>query len=139
MLRTVVLATTLGALCTFAVAADPTPVVTYSKKAKFEDVRDDLKTAIESKGLVIDYQSHINTMLERTGKDVGSSRKLYVDAQSLHGHRREVARAQAQVHGELLEAHLERPLSAAKSRAQEASLSGSRATRCAGGRVQSPD
>ena len=31
---------------------------------------------------MIDYQSHINTMIERTGKDVGSSRKLYVDAQA---------------------------------------------------------
>jgi uncharacterized protein (DUF302 family) len=72
----------LTAFCALAVAADPSPVVTYSKKAKFEDVRDDLKTAIESKGLVIDYQSHINTMIERTGKDVGSSRKLYVDAQA---------------------------------------------------------
>ncbi len=72
----------LAALCTFAVAADPAPVVTYSKKAKFEDVRDDLKTAIESKGLVIDYQSFVNKMIERTGKDVGSSRKLYDDAQA---------------------------------------------------------
>jgi len=63
-------------------AADPHPVVTYSKKAKFEDVRDDLKLAIEAKGLVIDYQSFVNRMLERTGKDVGSVRKLYVDAQA---------------------------------------------------------
>jgi uncharacterized protein (DUF302 family) len=63
-------------------AADPHPVVTYSKKAKFEDVRDDLKLAIEAKGLVIDYQSFINRMLERTGKDIGSARKLYADAQA---------------------------------------------------------
>jgi len=63
-------------------AADPHPVVTYSKKAKFEDVRDDLKLAIEAKGLVIDYQSFVNRMLERTGKDVGSARRLYVDAQA---------------------------------------------------------
>jgi uncharacterized protein (DUF302 family) len=81
MLRPLVLAT-LTACCTLALAADPSPLVTYSKKARFEDVRDDLKTAIEGKGLVIDYQSHINSMLERTGKDVGSARKLYVDAQS---------------------------------------------------------
>ncbi len=81
MFRPLVLAT-LTAFCTLAAAADPSPVVTYSKKAKFEDVRDDLKTAIESKGLVIDYQSHINTMIERTGKDVGSARKLFVDAQA---------------------------------------------------------
>jgi len=58
------------------------PVVTYAKRAKFEDVRDDLKLAIEGKGLVIDYHSYINRMLERTGKDVGSARKLYADAQA---------------------------------------------------------
>jgi hypothetical protein len=63
-------------------AADPHPVVSYSKKAKFDDVRDDLKSAIEGRGLVIDYQSFINRMLERTGKDVGSARKLYADAQA---------------------------------------------------------
>jgi len=62
--------------------ADPHPVVVYSKRAKFEDVRDDLKLAIEAKGLVIDYQSFVNRMLERTGKDVGSARKLYADAQA---------------------------------------------------------
>ena len=63
--------------------ADPHPVVTHSKRnAKFEDVRDELKLAIESKGLVIDYESFVNRMLERTGKDVGSARKLYTDAQA---------------------------------------------------------
>ena len=63
--------------------ADPHPIVTYSKKsAKFEDVRDDLKLAIEGKGLVIDYESYVNRMLERTGKDVGSARKLYADARA---------------------------------------------------------
>jgi uncharacterized protein (DUF302 family) len=63
--------------------ADPHPVVTYSKKAaKFQDVREDLKLAIEGKGLVIDYESFVNRMLERTGKDVGSARKLYTDAQA---------------------------------------------------------
>ncbi|MDH5539886.1 MAG: DUF302 domain-containing protein [Rhizobacter sp.] len=63
-------------------AADPHPVVGYSKQGKFEDVRDDLKLAIEGKGLVIDHQSFVNDMLERTGKDVGSARKLYLDAQA---------------------------------------------------------
>jgi uncharacterized protein (DUF302 family) len=63
-------------------AANPHPVVTYSKPGKFEDVRDELKLAIEDKGLVIDYESYVNRMLERTGKDVGSTRKLYADAQA---------------------------------------------------------
>ena len=62
--------------------ADPHPIVTYSKTAKFDDVRDDLKLAIEGKGLVIDHQSFVGRMLERTGKDVGSTRKLYTDAQA---------------------------------------------------------
>ena len=62
--------------------ANPHPLVTYAKRAKFEDVRDDLKLAIEGKGLVIDYHSFINRMLERTAKDVGSGRKLYADAQA---------------------------------------------------------
>lgn len=80
MLRTFLFAL-LTACCSITLAADPHPVATYSKKAKFENVRDDLKTAIESKGLVIDYQSFVNKMLERTGKDLGSTRKIYLDAQ----------------------------------------------------------
>jgi len=62
--------------------ADPNPIVAYSARAKFDDVRDDLKLAIEGKGLVIDYHSFVNRMLERTGRDVGSARKLYADAQA---------------------------------------------------------
>ncbi len=57
-------------------------ITTYSKAAKFDDVREDLKLAIEGRGLVIDYESFVNRMLERTGKDVGSARKLYTDAQA---------------------------------------------------------
>ena len=72
----------LTAFCSVALAAPPPPVVTYSKKAKFEDVRDELKLAIEGKGLVIDYHSFINRMIERTGADVGSARKVYVDVQA---------------------------------------------------------
>ncbi len=63
-------------------SSDPNPVVTHSKSAKFEDVLENLKLAIEAKGLVIDYQSYVNRMLERTGKDLGSARKLYADAQA---------------------------------------------------------
>lgn len=63
-------------------AADPSPVVSHSRKAKFENVRDDLKAAIEARGLVVDFESHMHEMLERTGKDVGSTKKIYVDAQA---------------------------------------------------------
>jgi uncharacterized protein (DUF302 family) len=61
---------------------DPHPIVTHSKRGRFEDVRDDLQLAIEGKGLAIDHHSFIHRMLERTGKDVGSARKLYADAEA---------------------------------------------------------
>ena len=60
--------------------AETQPVVTYSTRARFEDVREDLRFAIQGKGLVIDHESHINEMLERTGKDIGAPRRLYADA-----------------------------------------------------------
>lgn len=81
MLRALILLI-LAVFTAAAAAADPHPVVTYSKVGKFEDVRDDLKAAIEGKGLVIDYHSFVNRMLERTGQDVGSAKKLYVNAQA---------------------------------------------------------
>lgn len=60
----------------------PRPIVVHSKAAKFEDVREDLRLAIEGKGLVVDHESHIGAMLERTGKDVGSARRIYLGAQA---------------------------------------------------------
>ena len=62
--------------------ADPHPIVTYSRAAKFADVHEDLKLAIEGRGLVVDHESFVNRMLERTGKDLGATRKLYVDARA---------------------------------------------------------
>ena len=81
MFRTIAFAL-LAMLAAHALAEDARPVVAYSAQAKFDDVRDDLKAAIEGKGLVIDYHSFVNRMLERTGKDAGSQRKLYADAQA---------------------------------------------------------
>ncbi len=80
MLRATMLAVLMVSSTAFA--ADPGAVVTYSKQGRFEDVRDDLRLAIESRGLVIDYQSFLNRMLERTGKDVGSAQPIYTDAQA---------------------------------------------------------
>jgi uncharacterized protein (DUF302 family) len=58
-------------------------IKTYSAKAKLEDVLDDVRLAIEARGLVVDHESFVGRMLERTGKDVGSARKLYTDARAL--------------------------------------------------------
>ncbi len=58
-------------------AADGGHMVQYSKDGKFEDVREDLKLAIQNRGLVIDHTSHIHNMLERTGKDLGRTAKIF--------------------------------------------------------------
>ena len=64
-----------AAACTPPKPATPaTSVVRYSTEGEYESVRDDLQNAIIAKGLVIDNTSFIATMLERTGKDVGSSK-----------------------------------------------------------------
>lgn len=57
-------------------------IVTLSAKGRYQDVVDELKLAIEQRGLVVDHASHIGAMLERTGKDVGSARRIYLGAQA---------------------------------------------------------
>jgi len=56
-----------------------------SAKAKggFDDVKDSLVLAIQSRGLKIDHTAHIGNMLERTGKDVGSATRVYGKAEAL--------------------------------------------------------
>jgi uncharacterized protein (DUF302 family) len=74
----------VAALSLAACSALAQPIVTYVKPgAKFDDVRDELKLAIERRGLVVDFQAQIGRMLERTGPDVGASKALYADAQTL--------------------------------------------------------
>ena len=47
----------------------------------FEDVAEYVADAIVNRGLVIDYRGYIGRMLKRTGKDAGSAKPLYRDAQ----------------------------------------------------------
>ncbi len=54
-------------------------VTRYAKEAKFDTVKDDLVLAIQNRGLVVDHTSYIHNMLERTGKDLGMTTKIYVD------------------------------------------------------------
>ena len=52
--------------------------VLFKTQGRFQDVRDALEMAIEGKGLVINHTNKIAEMLERTGKDVGATRQVYV-------------------------------------------------------------
>ena len=60
-----------------AMAADNFSV-TFKAKGKYEDVRDQVQAAIEGKGLKINHMNQIAGMLERTGKDLGATKKVYV-------------------------------------------------------------
>ncbi|HWV82641.1 MAG TPA: DUF302 domain-containing protein [Hyphomicrobiaceae bacterium] len=56
-------------------------LVTRSKAGSFEDVKFDLSNAIIDRGLVVDHTGNIAAMLERTGADVGSTKRLYSHAE----------------------------------------------------------
>jgi len=76
---------TVLAACTPPPPAPPVTVphaVIYSKETHFEHARDDLKIAIENRGLVIDHTSHIHDMLERTGKDIGATQVIFKNAEA---------------------------------------------------------
>ena len=47
----------------------------------FEDVKEVLILAIENRGLVVNYTSHISEMLGRTGADIGASKKIFEQAE----------------------------------------------------------
>lgn len=57
--------------------------VTYTSKDSFEIVKSSVMDAIAGKGLVINTTSHIGEMLERTGKDLGKAKQVYLHAEAL--------------------------------------------------------
>ena len=52
-----------------------------TKAGKFDDVKADVADAVIARGLTIDYRGNIGGMLDRTGADVGSSKKVYAAAE----------------------------------------------------------
>ena len=62
-------------------AAESPVIVRYAVEGNYEYVRDDLINAITGRGLVIDHNSHVAKMLDRTGKDLGTTKKIFGDDQ----------------------------------------------------------
>ena len=69
----------LGLLAAGAVAAGA--FQSRTKAGSYEDVKFDLTNAIIERGLVVDFTGNVAGMLERTGADVGSTKKLYRNAE----------------------------------------------------------
>lgn len=68
------------ALVTFQSIADEWLVRTRVS-GSFADTKEAIVMAIENRGLVINYTSHIADMLQRTGADIGASRQIYAQAE----------------------------------------------------------
>ncbi len=49
----------------------------FKAHGAYSDVRDFVRMSIEAEGLSINSTGHIADMLERTGKDIGATKKLY--------------------------------------------------------------
>lgn len=63
--------------------ADQSHMKIYTAKGKFEEVKENIVFAINGKGLVINNVSHIGEMLDRTGKDLGLGKQVYLKAEAL--------------------------------------------------------
>jgi uncharacterized protein (DUF302 family) len=55
--------------------------VVFKTQGTFADVRDQVQSAIEGKGLKINHSNQIGDMLERTGKDLGATKQIYTHAE----------------------------------------------------------
>lgn len=51
--------------------------------SSFTDTRDAIVTAIENRGIVINYKARIADMLERTGADIGATKKIFDQAETV--------------------------------------------------------
>lgn len=78
MFRAIVIVCGLAAMATAAAAEDFTAT---EVEDSFDNVAFAVENAILARGLVIDSISHVGDMLDRTGADVGSDRKLFAGAQ----------------------------------------------------------
>ena len=56
----------------------------YEVEGSYEDVRQDLESAIAGKGIVISGVSHISDMLQRTGKDLGLGGPIFGHAEAIN-------------------------------------------------------
>ena len=92
MMRFFVLLATL--LSTAAVHAGGDYMVMKSKQAKFDDVREDLVLAIESRGIKINHFNYIAEMLARTGQDLGASKQIYARGEQVEFCKSDLSRAQ---------------------------------------------
>ena len=83
MIRTALMAGVLYALLIHSALAAGDYMAVLVKKGSFKDVRDAVEMAITDRGMIINNVSHVGEMLERTGKDLGETKQIFVQAEVL--------------------------------------------------------
>jgi len=83
MFRNTLVATLLFAGLVHGALAAGDYMVVSTKTGSFDNVRDDVEMAITDRGMVVNNVSHVGEMLERTGKDLGDSKKIFLKAEAL--------------------------------------------------------
>ena len=80
----------LSSVLAFLLGAGPSwsggegePVVVYAASSDFEDVIDNIKMAVEDRGMLVSGTLHVQDMLTRTGKDLGFDKNVYLHAESV--------------------------------------------------------
>jgi uncharacterized protein (DUF302 family) len=66
-----------------ACPAQAQSVVEAKATGTFEEIKQLLMVAIEGQGLVVNHVATVGAMLERTGKDLGATKKIYARAEVL--------------------------------------------------------
>lgn len=54
-----------------------------SVRGGFDEIKERLVMALENRGLVVSYTSHVGAMLERTGRDLGRDKRIFGKAETL--------------------------------------------------------
>jgi uncharacterized protein (DUF302 family) len=63
--------------------ADGSHMSVFIRPGSFAEAREAVEMAITGRGFVINNVSHVGNMLERTGKDLGGSKKVFINAEAL--------------------------------------------------------
>jgi len=63
--------------------ADGAHMAVFTRQGSFADIRESVEMAITGRGFVINNVSHVGDMLERTGKDLGGGKQVFIKAESL--------------------------------------------------------
>jgi len=81
-MKSLVIGLLLAVVVSFEASATNEMIVN-STRGKFADVKNSVVFAIEGRGMTVNTVSHVGDMLERTGKDIGAIKQVFLHAEVL--------------------------------------------------------